>query len=218
MRVSLFITLLWLQLYALGQQERAYQVSIDDRNRAITLLKRAKEKLDKGFVKESYPLIFTAISADSSSHRSYELLYRASLTDQNYSDSVMNHFIQGKQIFGLDDELCFFMAELYRYRKNYKQSIYEYNNAIKLSENCSIKSGQYIQYFAGRGYSFVKINKFDEAISDYTIYLKERPDDSAVLTNRGVCYQKKGSKDLAIADWKKAALLGNVTAKAYLKR
>jgi tetratricopeptide (TPR) repeat protein len=217
MKLVLFIALLHLQLFALCQQERSYQVSIEGRNSAIISQKQAKDKLDKGFVKESYPLIFNAISADSSSHRSYELLYRASLTDENYSDSIVNYFIQGKQIFGLDDELCFYIAELYRYRKDYKKSIPEYNNAIKLSQNFNLKSKQYIQYFAGRGYSYVKTNKYDEAISDYSIYLKENPDDSTVLTNRGVCYQKKGSIELAIADWKRAALLENPTAKLYLK-
>jgi tetratricopeptide (TPR) repeat protein len=207
-----------MQLHVIGQQERSYQVSIENRNSAITSQKRATEKLDKGLAKESYSFIFSAISADSSSHRSYELLYRASLTDSNYSDSIINHFIQGKQIFGLDDELCFYIAELYRYRKDYKKSILEYTKAIELSKDYKIKSGQYIQYFAGRGYSYIKTNKYDEAISDYTVYLKERPDDSAILTNRGVCYQKKSNIDLAIVDWKKAASLENITAKAYLKR
>jgi len=217
MKLFLLISLFYVQLYAFGQQQRSYQVSIDGSNKAIILQKQAKEKLDKGLTKESYPLIFNAISSDSSSHRSYELLFRASLTDQNYSDSILNHFIQGKQIFGLDDELCFYIAELYRYRKDYKKSISEYTDAIKLSSNFNTKSEQYIQYFAGRGYSYVKTNKFTDAISDYSVYLKDRPEDCAILINRGVCYQKKGNIDLAITDWKKAALLGNLTAKAYLK-
>ena len=59
---------------------------------------------------------------------------------------------------------------------------------------------------------------FKQAIPDYTVFLKEYPDDAVILTNRGVCYQNEKNKEKAIADWKKASSLGNNTARTYLMR
>jgi|ERR1035437_6638747 tetratricopeptide (TPR) repeat protein len=218
MRSLLLLILLIVQLHAFGQNERTYEVSFEERNNSISLVNKAFEKLNKGFVKESYPLIFKAIRSDSTSHRSYELLYRACMTDGNYSDSIVQKFYLAKQIFGLDDEICFYIAELYRMKNNFKNSISEYTKAIELSKSNEEKSPIKMQYYSGRALSYVKMNMINEAISDYTIYLKEKPDDAIILTNRGVCYQKKGKDQLAIADWKRSSELGNITAKTYLKR
>ncbi|HZK69574.1 MAG TPA: hypothetical protein VFC36_08280, partial [Paludibacter sp.] len=67
MKQLFVIALLSTQLCAFAQKERAYQVSIEDKDKVTLLLRQATNKLDKGLSNESYPLIFKALSCDSTS-------------------------------------------------------------------------------------------------------------------------------------------------------
>jgi tetratricopeptide (TPR) repeat protein len=220
MRNKLFIilALITLAFNAIGQEDRNYSVSIETRNQSIAYANNASLKLSKGLTKESFPLIIKAINTDSTLHKSYELLYQACMTDQNYSDTIIQKFYIAKRIFDADDQICYYIATLYRMRNDFKKSISEYTKAIEFSKTNEDKSKLIAQYYSGRAYCYVKTGMFKEAIPDYTYYLMQNPDDAVVLINRGVCYQKEKNNSQAIADWKKASELGNPTAKTYLKR
>jgi len=217
MRILVLFLFIAFQLNGIGQQKKVYNVSIEASNNSIYLANQAIRKLDKGLARESFPFIISAIQADSTMHKSYELLYKACLLYKEYPDSILQYFYIAKRIYELDDEICFYLAELYRLRNEFTKSIPEFTNAIELSKNSEDKSNLITQYYSGRAYSYLKMNRINEAISDYSIYLNEKPDDDIILTNRGVCYQKLGKKQLAIADWKKASELGNTIAKTYFK-
>ena len=212
-----FVCLLFPGSLVNAQVQRSYEVSIDRYNAAVELQKKAKFEIESGSIKKSYTYILKSIQNDSSSHRSYELLYQASLMDNNYSDSIIDYFKDSKKIFGNDDEICFYIAEIYRLRKDFQKAVSEYTKAIELAKNSEIKPGQYFQFFAGRALCFVNLKRYNEAILDYTCYLNQYPNDNIILVNRGVCYQKNGNLNSAILDWKKSALSGNQTAMGYLK-
>ena len=217
MRLLLLFLFITFQLNVIGQQSKTYNVSIEGRNSSISFANQAMNCLNNGHARESFPFIFEAIRMDSTLHKSYELLYKACLIDKDYPDSVLQNFYIAKRIFELDDEICFYLAELYRLKKNFVKSIPEFTKAIELSKDTEVKSDLVKQYYSGRGFCYLKINRLNDAIVDYSIYLKQAPDDDIILTNRGVCYQKLGKKQLAISDWNKASELGNPTAKTYLK-
>jgi tetratricopeptide (TPR) repeat protein len=220
MKNVLFISLVMmvLSISTNAQEERNYNVSIESRNLSIKYAIQADKIIDKGLVKESFPIITKAILTDSTQRKSYDILYRACLVGQNYNDSLMRYFFIAKRIFDADDEICYKIAELYKMRKEYKKSIKHYSKAIELIANKEEKSKLTLQYYSGRAYCYVMTNMYKQAIPDYSVYLDENPDDAVILTNRGVCYQNDNNKEKAIADWKKASVLGNSTAKAYLNR
>jgi len=127
--------LLALQLQVWSQKEKIYNISIEERNAAIELVNKATIKINKGLVNESFLLINEAIKTDSTLHNSYDLLYRACLTDANYSNTAIENFFTAKRIFDLDDEICFYIAELYRFRNEHKKAIDEYSKAIMKSQS-----------------------------------------------------------------------------------
>ncbi|HZK69230.1 MAG TPA: hypothetical protein VFC36_06515 [Paludibacter sp.] len=218
MKYICIIFLLALQLQAWSQKEKVYNISIEARNAAIELVNKATIKINKGLVKESFSLITEAIKTDSTLHNSYDLLYRACLTDANYSNPAIQNFYIAERIFDLDDEICFYLAELYRLRNEHKKAIPEYTKAIEYSKSSTEKSKLWAQYFSGRAFCYTKTNNFKAAILDYDTYLKEKPMDAVILINRGVCYQKLGNMPMAIVDWKRSEQLGNPTGKVYLDR
>ena len=217
MRQFLLFLFITFQLNAIGQQEKTFNVSIEGRNSSISFANQAIKSLNKGFAREAFPFILKAIQTDSTTHKSYDLLYKACLMDKDYPDSILQNFYTGKRIFDLDDEICFYLAELYRLKKDFVKSIPEFTKAIELSKNTEEKHDLVMQYYSGRAFCYLKINRLNDAIVDYSTYLKQKPDDDIILTNRGVCYQKLGKKQLAISDWTKASVLGNAIAKTYLK-
>ena len=73
---------------------------------------------------------------------------------------------------------------------------------------------QYIQ----EGKEFLKANKIDEAIANFTEALKLDPKSIAALLNRGNTYCKQGSFDNAIADYNEVIRLDPKNGKAYNNR
>jgi len=217
MKLFLLFLLFAFQLNVICQQKKEYNVSFEASESSISFANLAIKSLSNDHARESFPFILKAIQADSTMHKSYELLYKACLLDKEYPDSILLNFYIAKRIYELDDEICFYLAELYRVKKEFNKSIPEFTKAIELSKKAEEKSILVMQYYSGRAYCYLKTNSISEAIADYSIYLEQKPDDDIILTNRGVCYQKLGKKQLAIADWKKATELGNTTAKTYFK-
>ncbi|MDD4971739.1 MAG: hypothetical protein PHT07_20115 [Paludibacter sp.] len=217
MRLFLLLIFFSFQLNVIGQQKKIYNISFEESERSISFANQAIKCLSNGHGRESLPFIIKAIQSDSTMHKSYELLYKACLLDKEYPDSILQNFYIAKRIHEQDDEICFYLAELYRLKKEFNKSIPEFTNAIELSKKAEEKSILIVQYYSGRAYCYLKTNRISEAIADYSIYLEQKPDDDIILTNRGVCYQKLGKKQLAIADWEKASKLGNTIAKTYFK-
>ena len=135
-----------------SQEERNYNVSIESRNLSIKYAIQADKMIDKGLVKQSFPVIINAIKADSTQRKSYSILYRACLVGQNYSDSLIRYLFIAQRIFDIDDEICYNIAELYKMRKDYKKSIKFYSKAIELIANNEEKSKLTFQYYSGRAY------------------------------------------------------------------
>lgn len=218
MKIILILLLTAIQLSVFPQAKRDYVVSILDSNEAVALLQKAQENIEKYNYKDSYPLIFKAIGKDSTLHQSYDLLFKASVLTNNYSDSIIGYFKEGRKIFSEDDEMCYFIAEIYRLKNNYKSAIDEYTRALEHSTKLETRSVALPSFYSGRAFCYFKLSNYQLAIKDYTEYLKFNPSDSKILLNRGVCYSNSGNKQPAIIDLKKSAELGNKTAIEFLKK
>ncbi|MGB0384758.1 MAG: tetratricopeptide repeat protein [Ardenticatenaceae bacterium] len=55
-------------------------------------------------------------------------------------------------------------------------------------------------------------------MADYSEAIRLNPDYALAYNNRGFAYEKKGERDLAIADYRKAVELGNERARGHLER
>lgn len=202
----------------LNAQSRNYNISFETRNEAIAAYNKGCKLIESDKTREGIDQLTQSIRLDSTLFKTYGMLFKATMIAENYADSILNYLFIGKRIFDADDNICYYVAEIYRLRKQYRNAISEYTNAINFSKSDSVKSANYPYYFAGRAFCYTQKNSFALAVNDYTVCLELKPRDATMLVNRGVCYQKLKEDAKAVADWEKAAKLGHPTAKEYLKR
>ena len=91
-----------------------------------------------------------------------------------------------------------------------KQAIEALNKAIE-------NNPTHLAYLQ-RGKAYSELNMYDEAIRDFTEALRTEPNMRAALWGRGKAYCKTGNKWQGRKDIEKAAALGNMRAKEWLRR
>jgi TPR repeat protein len=64
----------------------------------------------------------------------------------------------------------------------------------------------------------VKQRRYGEAVSVMSNILSKNPSDSKVLLHRGLAYMHLGKASEAVADWERAAELGNADAESEIGR
>jgi len=215
LRTAIVAMLIAVQLNVKGQE---YQVSIEDRNTTGELTNQANKLLEGKKADEAITLLKKAISIDSTYRNSYLCLYKAYITKKDYSDTAVSYFVKANRIFKEDDELHFYLGEIYRAKDNQIDAMNQYTAAIQLSKKYN--EGFYLipSYYVNRGNCYLKMELYDAAIADYNSSLNLKPNNPYALTNRGVCFIKKGETQNACADWEKSAELGNTYAAKYIEK
>lgn len=197
---------------------QTYTVQIEDREKTVNLTNQAIQLIDENKISEAVSALINAISIDSTYHTSYFMIYKAYLFDKNYFETAILYLKKGKRIFNEDDEMTFYLGEVYRMNSDLKNAIYAYSEAINQSKTNGEESELFYKYFVNRGTCYYKSDSLDSAISDYNSSLKIKPDYEAALLNRGICFYKKGNKPAACTDWNKARENGSTPAKDYIEK
>jgi tetratricopeptide (TPR) repeat protein len=199
-------------------QQKEYVVSVDDRNAAIKLTNQAIKLIGDKKYSEAIPLLKKAIAIDSVYRTSYMQFYKASLLNNDHSENAIAYLKKAARIFEEDDEICYFLGECYRLNNQFKDAIAEYNSAIKFNAKAGENSPFFHLYYFNRAVCYMKLEQYDLAIPDLSNTLKIKADLPNALLNRGICYIKTNKKEEALADWNKAAALGNTAAGDYVKK
>ena len=193
-----------------------YIVSIDDRNKTIELTNQAIKSIKENKTEEAFSLLSKAISVDSTFRSSYLYLYNVFLQNKDYSEKVILYFKKAKRIFLEDDEISYYLAEIYRINDNLRNAINEYSFAINYSKLNGEEFSLVDSYYYNRGNCYLKMNILDSALFDYNYSLKLKSNQPSVFLNRGICLFKKGNSSKACEDWKMSLILGGSKAKEYL--
>ena len=106
--------------------------------------------------------------------------------------------MKGKGIVEEDDELCYYLGNIYQNQQNYAAAIKEYSLAIQYAKKNGEEYELVYAYYLNRGNCYLKQREFAKAIPDYTYSLK---------LNKEAC-----------ADWRKAKSLGVTSVNAYINR
>jgi tetratricopeptide (TPR) repeat protein len=199
-------------------QEKVYNLTFESRNGCIKLTNQAIKLIDEKKYAEAIPLLTKAISLDSVYRPTYLQLYKAYMLNKNYTGNTIDYMKKAKRVFSEDDEICYFTGDCYRVANDYANAIAEYNQAIALNSKAEENSFYFHLYYYNRGVCYMKTNKIDLAITDFSKALEIKPDHANSLLSRGVCYQMLKRKKEAIADWKKAQDLGNPIANNYIHK
>ena len=136
----------------------------------------------------------------------------------NQVSILKSYLIKAKEIFKEDDELCYYLGNIYQNENNLSKAIQEYSNAIKYSKQNGEDFELVYAYYQNRASCYLKQNLYTQAITDYNYALKLNQENGAIYANRGIALFKIGKRAEAIKDWRKAVELGVTSASVYLKR
>ncbi len=216
MRWIVVILLLTIGWGANGQTN--YVVDVDDRNLAMDLMGQAEVYLEDKNCKEALSYLLRALSIDSVLKETYLLVYKVWLKDKSCKDAVIDVLEKGKRIFYDDDELCFYLAEVYKDSSKLPEAILEYTNATNYAKRNGEDFYLVHYYYFNRGNCLLQMKMYDGALQDYNYTIKLKPEFAAAFYNRGVCLFMKGKKEGACQDWQVALDMGYEASKQYLDK
>ena len=107
---------------------------------------------------------------------------------------LKQYLIKAKAIFEEDDEICYYLGNIYQNENNFQKAIAEYSLAIKYAQKNGEDFGLVYAYYQNRASCYLKINECSKSIPDFTYALKLNPDNGAIYANRGIAYYKTGKK------------------------
>ena len=217
MKLKKTILLSFLLIHMSGYCQN-YIVSVEDRNKAIDLTNKAVESIKEKKVEDAVSSLSMAISIDSTFRPAYLRLYEACMKDNSHFDVLISNLKKAKRLFWDDDELCFYLGEVYRKKNDLSNAILEYSAAVSKVSQKEERSNLVPNYYFNRGVCYLKQEMIDAALLDFNSAIELKPDYTYALLNRGICAMKKGRKDEACSDWGKAFELGFSLAKEYMDR
>jgi len=128
-----------------------------------------------------------------------------------YSASVDDfHWLKGILAELKDAEGLFYLGNAFCDRELFKSGIECYDVSLKLKE-CA-------EAYSNRGIAYAKLNKYEQAIEDFSKAIELNPDDAEAYYNRGLAYAKLNEHEQAIEDYGKAIKLNPNYAEAYNNR
>lgn len=215
LKTSIIFLLLIMKFGAFSQ---IHQVSLADKNKAIVLTNQAIEEVKTDNVGEGFNLLIQAIAIDSTNRNSYLQLYRVGMNDSTRIDTAISILQKSKKIFQQDDEICYYIGEMYNLKGEVKRAMAEYSMAIAYSKLNGEDFYLVHRYYFNRANICLAKKMISTAVLDYTYALNLKPDYGAAYANRGICLYKMGEKDAACKDWKEAVKFGVSQAEAYVKK
>ena len=121
----------------------------------------------------------------------------------------------GQKVSLEDEELAYYLAQVFQKASQTQEAVLEYTNAIEYSKAHDGDVQFRYFYYSGRGTVHLKSREYEKAIADFTLALEIDPESTAALINRGFCFYNSKDKEKACKDWQKATKLGNKTAENY---
>ena len=193
------------------------QVDVSAVNKPIDLLNEANADIENGDYKEAVQKLIAANRLNPKLREVYSSLNTA-CTHTNQITLLKDFLLKGKKIFEEDDELCYYLGNIYQNQQNYAAAIKEYSQAIQYGKKNGEEYELVYAYYLNRGNCYLKQREFAKAIPDYTYALKLNKDNGATYANRGIAYFSTGKRKEACADWRKAKSLGVTSVNSYINR
>lgn len=190
----------------------------EERNRAITTGNMAITKIQEQKYQEAIPLLTKAIKLDSTIRKPYLYLYTLATHCEEFRDSALNLLVKSKKIFERDDEICYYIGEIYKMKGDLNRAIMEYSMAIAYSKMNGSDFYLVPHYYFNRATISLKKNRFSSAIIDYSSAIQLKPDYTAAYINRGISLYQSGKKEDACSDWKAAMDAGSDQAGQYWEK
>lgn len=193
------------------------QTDIGEANKAIELLNSANKDIENGEHASAVQKLIASIRLQSNIRETY-LSLNTACSHTNQTAILKTYLQKAKAIFEEDDELCYYLGNIYQNENNLTKAVQEYTLAIKYSKKNGEDYDLVYAYYQNRASCYLKLNEFAKAIPDFNYALKLNQENGAIYANRGIAYYKTGKRTEACQDWRKAMKLGVSNASVYVKR
>ncbi|PKQ60301.1 hypothetical protein BZG02_19805 [Labilibaculum filiforme] len=217
MKLKLILLLvLFTAKYGVFAQE--YNISLFQTNKAITLTNEGIENLKSDRWDKAFNLYVEAIAADVTYRNSYLQLYTLAMADSSRIDTVISILQESKKIVQQDDEICYYLGEMYKSKGEENRAMAEFSMAIAFSKMNGEDFRLVPRYYFNRANICLGKNRISTAVLDYTYALNLKPDYGLAFANRGICFFKMGEIEAACKDWKQAVKLGVSQSEEYIDK
>lgn len=211
-RFSLILTaVLAVSQIALGQMDTK------EINKPIDLLNEANTDIGEGNYQKAIQKLIAAARLNPKLRDIYISLNNA-CTHTNETALLKQYLQNAKIIFEEDDELCYYLGNIYQNEQNLTKAIQEYTLAIQYGKKNGEDYELVYAYYQNRATCYLKRNEFAKAIPDFNYALKLNQDNGSIYANRGIAYYKTGKKTEACKDWRKAKILGISSVSTYINK
>lgn len=207
----IFIVLLTVSKISSGQ------IDTDALNKSIELFNEANNDIENGNYPEAVQKLIAAERINPQLREIYSSLNTA-CTHTNQTALLKQYLIKAKKMFEEDDELCYYLGNIYQNEQNLEKAIQEYSSAIEYGKKYGEDYKLVYSYYQNRASCYLKRNEFSKAIPDFNYALKLNQSNGAIYANRGIAYYKTGRKTEACKDWRKAQTMGVKSVSAYISR
>ena len=191
------------------------QVSLDDYNRAVELINKAKTSINDKRYQEAIGELESAIKIDSTFRDCYEVMYKAGFYADN-KEVTKAYLKKAQSIFVEDDEIIYYLGKIIQTEKKYGEAIKVFNEAIKFGKKNGEDYPIVYDYYASRGICYLRLEKYEEALADFDYAIQLNGKKGSIFANRGIVLFKINKPDQACMSWKKAYDLGEKSVQKYI--
>src|SRR5688572_2795156 len=134
MKIAVLLLFVFIFLVPSVCMAQDYGISLDDRNEATLLTNKAIQHIKENKASDAIALLLKAIAVDSIYRDAYVQLYKASTMSSSHTDVVFKSMNKAVKLFYDDDELIYYMGELYLLKQDSSNALIQYTNAINYSK------------------------------------------------------------------------------------
>lgn len=155
------------------------QMDINAVNKPVELLNSANEDIENGNYTDAVQKLLAAIRLEPKIREMY-LSLNTACSHTNQISILKQYLIKAKAIFEEDDEICYYLGNIYQNENNFQKAIAEYSLAIKYAQKNGEDFELVYAYYQNRASCYLKINECSKSIPDFTYALKLNPDNGAI--------------------------------------
>lgn len=193
------------------------QADVREINKPIDLINEANKDIENGNYEEAVQKLIASIRLEPKLREAY-LSLNTACSHTNQISILKSYLQKAKTVFEEDDEICYYLGNIYQNENNLLKAIQEYSLAIKYAKQNGEDYELVYAYYQNRASCYLKSNEFAKAIPDFNYALQLNQNNGAIYANRGIAYYKTGKRTEACQDWKRATQLGVSSASTYVKR
>ncbi|OFX88590.1 MAG: hypothetical protein A2W99_09340 [Bacteroidetes bacterium GWF2_33_16] len=193
------------------------QIDFDNYIKAVELNNSALKEIKSDNHQKAISLLTDAIKLDSTLRNAYITLNQACI---NENDQVVlkAYLTKATDIFTDDDELFYYLGNLYRKENQLDSAILYYSKAIEYSKINGEDYTLVYAYYLNRGLCYLDKESHVQALQDFNYGITLNPKNAALYTNKGNLLYQLGNKNQACTQWQKALYLGCLDAESYYNK